>query len=189
MEAAEAVFSEKGYHDAAIDEIVRRTDMSKGGIYFHFPSKEKLFFAVVDHLGRRLIESIKSEILEVEDPIDRLKLALSTVLQTLGKRRRLAKLLLVQGYSMGNSFERKRVEIYSNFAMLIKDNLDIAVEQRSIPALDTEIASCLWVGALNEVVIRWIYTGQPSPISRALPVLTKMLLQGVGAQEESRNGG
>ena len=51
MEAAEAVFAEKGYHDAAMDEIVRRTSVSKGGLYFHFSSKERLFFAVMDHLG------------------------------------------------------------------------------------------------------------------------------------------
>ena len=43
MEAAEAVLAEKGYHDAAMDEIVRRTEMSKGGLYFHFPSKGASF--------------------------------------------------------------------------------------------------------------------------------------------------
>ena len=55
MEAAEVVFAEKGYHDGAVVDIVRSTEISKGGLYFHFPSKERLFFAVMDHLADRLL--------------------------------------------------------------------------------------------------------------------------------------
>jgi len=189
MEAAEVVFSEKGYHDAAMDEIVRRTDMSKGGLYFHFPSKERLFFAVMDHLGNRLAERINASIAQESSAIARLEIALTTVLESLGKRRRLAKLLLVQGYSMGNAFEKKRIETYSRFASLIKDNLDLAVEEGSIPPLDTEIVSHLWVGAVNEVLIRWLYTGKPAPVKEALPVLKKILLRGVGAEAKISIGG
>ncbi len=189
MEAAEVVFAEKGYHDAAMDEIVRRTDMSKGGLYFHFPSKERLFFAVMDHLGRRLAERINASIAQESDAIARLEIALTTVLESLGKRRRLAKLLLVQGYSMGNAFEKKRIETYSRFASLIKDNLDLAVEEGSIPPIDTEIVSHLWVGAVNEVLIRWLYTGKPAPVKEALPVLKKILLRGVGVEAKVSIGG
>ena len=55
LEAAEAVFADNGYHDAIVDEIGRRTSLSKGGLYFHFPSKEGLFFAVLDRLADRLV--------------------------------------------------------------------------------------------------------------------------------------
>jgi len=189
MEAAEVVFAEKGYHDTAMDEIVRRTDMSKGGLYFHFPSKERLFFAVMDHLGNRLAERINASIAQESDAIARLEIALTTVLESLGKRRRLAKLLLVQGYSMGNAFEKKRIETYSRFASLIKDNLDLAVEEGSIPPIDTEIVSHLWVGAVNEVLIRWLYTGKPAPVKEALPVLKKILLRGVGVEAKVSIGG
>ena len=189
MEAAEAVFSEKGYHDAAMDEIVRRTNMSKGGLYFHFPSKERLFFSVMDHLGQRLVDRIEDRIAQEDKGVARLEVALTTVLESLGKRRRLAKLLLIQGYSMGNAFEKKRVEIYSKFASLIKDNLDLAVKEGSILPVDTEIASYLWVGAINEALIRWLYTGKPEPVKESLPELKRMLLRGVGAKERVNIGG
>ena len=42
--------------------MVRRTNMSKGGLYFHFPSKERLFFSVMDHLGQRLVDRIEDRI-------------------------------------------------------------------------------------------------------------------------------
>lgn len=189
MEAAEAVFAEKGYHDAAMDEIVRRTSVSKGGLYFHFPSKERLFFAVMDHLGRRLVRRIEERTAKEDRGIDRLEVALGTALEVLGRRRRLAKLLLVQGYSMGNSFEKKRTEIYSGFATLIEENLDRAMEEGSIPPLNSRIASYLWVGAINEVIIRWLYTGSPDPVGEALPELNRILLTGLKARPQVPVGG
>ena len=38
LDAASEVFSEKGYHDAAVDDIVKASNSSKGSFYFHFPS-------------------------------------------------------------------------------------------------------------------------------------------------------
>ena len=189
MEAAEAVFAEKGYHDAAMDEIVRRTSVSKGGLYFHFPSKERLFFAVMDHLGRRLVRRIEDKIARQQRAVDRLEVALTTALEVLGRRRRLAKLLLIQGYSMGNAFEQKRTEIYSGFASLIEDNLDRAVAEGSIRPVNTRIASNIWVGAINEVLIRWLYTGNPDPVQEALPELKLILLESQLVQTESLVGG
>lgn len=189
MEAAEALFAEKGYHDAAMDEIVRRTSVSKGGLYFHFPSKERLFLSVMDHLGRRLVRRIEERISSEDRAIDRLEVALATALEVLGRRRRLAKLLLVQGYSMGNAFEQKRTEIYSDFASLIEDNLDRAVAEGSIIPVNAKITSYLWVGAVNEVIIRWLYTGSPDPVREALPELKKILLTGLSARPKVPVGG
>jgi len=36
---------------------------------------------------------------------------------------------------------------------------------------------------LNEVVLRWVYTGQPDP-ERSLPALRRLLLQSVGIPGE-----
>lgn len=188
MEAAEVVFAEKGYHDAAMDDIVRRTEISKGGLYFHFASKERLFFAVMDHLADRLLNRVKLAVERHEGSVERLQEALGTVMDSLTKRRRLAKLLLVQGYSMGNSFQQKRMEIFTRFALVIKENLDLAVREGVIPPQNTEISAYVWAGAINEVVIRWVYTGKPDPMKESLPVLSRMLLDGVGVKIELVTG-
>lgn len=138
----------------------------------------------MDHMGRRLVRRIETRIAREESGIDRLEVALSTALESLGKRRRLAKLLLVQGYSMGNSFEKKRTEIYSGFASLIEENLNLAISEGAIPPVNTQIASYVWVGAINEVIIRWLYTGEPDPVREALPELKKILLTGLNAPSE-----
>ena len=103
MEAAEVIFADKGYHATAVDEIASRTNISKGGVYFHFPCKERLFFAVLDHLADRLAHRIQTDVAQKSNALARLEISLATVLESLSKRKSLAKLMLIQGYSMGNA--------------------------------------------------------------------------------------
>jgi AcrR family transcriptional regulator len=48
LEAALEVFAERGYRDASIDDIAQRAGYSKGAVYWHFSSKDDLFFALWD---------------------------------------------------------------------------------------------------------------------------------------------
>ena len=102
---------------------------------------------------------------------------------TFEEYRKLAKIFLVQAVGLGIAFEEKQQEIHDRFVEIIKRNLDEAVLEGDIPAIDTEIAAYAWMGALNEVVIRWIHTGTPD-LERALPALRVFLLRSVGVSEE-----
>jgi len=47
LDAALAVFAEKGFAAARMDEVARRAGVTKGTIYRYFPSKEELFKSLV----------------------------------------------------------------------------------------------------------------------------------------------
>jgi len=182
LDAALDVFSTKGYHDATVDEIVEVSSTSKGSVYFHFPNKQRLFIALVDRfadlLERRVVESISQH----DAGIDRVRAALEACLDTFGRYRRLAKILLVQAAGLGVVFEEKRQEVLERFAGLVQIYLAEAVEVGDLPPLDTEVVSHAWIGAINAVVIRWVYTGSPAP-DRILSTLLPTLLRGVGFEE------
>jgi AcrR family transcriptional regulator len=178
LDAALDVFSSKGYHDSKMDEIVTQSGTSKGAIYFHFPNKERLFLALIDQfvnlLERRVTEAIQTK----AEGMDRVRVALETVLETFGKYRRPAKLLLVQAVGLGNVFEKKRLEINDRFADLIRKYLEEAIALGDIPPTDTEVIAHAWMGAIYNVVIRWVYTGEPEP-SRIMAALVPSLLKSV----------
>ena len=54
--AALTVFARKGYHKALVDDIVRVSHTSKGAFYFHFPSKQALYDAVLERGLRPIVE-------------------------------------------------------------------------------------------------------------------------------------
>lgn len=46
LEAAELLFSEKGFRNTTMQEIAERAGISKGGVYLYFKSKEELYLSV-----------------------------------------------------------------------------------------------------------------------------------------------
>jgi len=48
LAAATAVFTQKGFAKASMNDIVRESGMSKGGVYWHFKSKEAIVAAIFD---------------------------------------------------------------------------------------------------------------------------------------------
>jgi AcrR family transcriptional regulator len=179
LDAALSAFSRKGYHDTRLDDIVDESETSKGAIYFHFANKERLFLALVDQfadlLERRVLEAIEDE----AKGMARVQVALETVLETFGRYRRPAKILLVQAVGLGNIFENKRAEVNDRFARLIETYLKEAVELGDIEPVDTEVVAYAWMGAIYGLVIRWVTTGEPEP-GRIMQGLVPLLLRSVG---------
>ena len=182
LEAAEEVFAAKGYHGAVVDDIIRASDSSKGGFYFHFPNKQAIFLALVDALTPKLTNAVERAIARESGSLAQLDAALRTVLESFSRYRRLSKILLLEATALGHGFDEQLLQTRGHFAALIRKYLDRAVEAGDIAPLDTETASWVWFGAINEIVARWLVTGQPDPLERVLPELRLMLMRSVGAQ-------
>jgi TetR/AcrR family transcriptional regulator, fatty acid metabolism regulator protein len=181
LDAAEQVFAEKGYHGAVVDDIIRASDSSKGGFYFHFPNKQGIFLALIDALVPKLATSVERAIAGESDPVAQMDAALRTVLETFSRHRRLSKILLVEAVGLGHGFDEKLMQTRSYFAAMIQGYLDRAVVAGAIAPLDTETASWAWFGAINEIVVRWLVTGKPERLEQILPQLRALLLHSVGA--------
>ncbi|MCA9998097.1 MAG: TetR/AcrR family transcriptional regulator [Anaerolineales bacterium] len=182
LDAALNIFSRKGYYDTRLDEIVDESATSKGAIYFHFPNKEQLFLALVDQFADLLERRVNEAIVQEEQGIQRVRVALETCLNTFGRYRRPAKILLVQAAGLGNTFEKKRNEVNERFANLIAVNLEESVTVGDIAPLDVEVVAFAWMGAIYEVIIRWVHTGDPEP-ERIMQTLLPMLLRSVGYEQ------
>ncbi len=112
----------------------------------------------------------------------RVRVALETVLETFGRYRRPAKILLVQAVGLGNVFESKRAAVTDRFARLIETYLREAIDQGDIAPTDTEVVAYAWMGAIYGLVIRWVTTGEPEP-GRIMDGLVPLLLSSVGYED------
>lgn len=185
LDAAEEVFAEKGYHGAVVDDIIRRSDSSKGGFYFHFPNKQAIFLALVDALAPKLTGAVERAIAAEPDPIAQMGAALRTLLDMFAKHRKLTKILLVEAVGLGHGFDEQLMRTRGYFAAFIKQYLDKAIAAGAIAARDTEIVSWAWLGAINEIVVRWLVTHQPERLEDVYPQLQALLLSSVGISPAS----
>ena len=69
VEAALAVFAEKGFAAARLDEIAARAGVSKGALYLYFETKEDLFRAVVEQAIAPNIQAVRAMVAAHPGPI------------------------------------------------------------------------------------------------------------------------
>jgi AcrR family transcriptional regulator len=183
LEAAVKVFATKGYHDAKVDDIVSESHTSKGAFYFYFPSKQDIFLALsdtfADLLENRLTQAMENE----SHGLDQMDAALRASLGLFSQYRGLAKIALVQAVGLGAIFEGRRRALNDRLTRVVQARLERAVADGSLPPQRTDISARAWVGALNEIVIHWIYTGTP-PLEESLPFLRQYLARSIGVPEE-----
>jgi len=185
LDAALQVFTRKGYHDAAMDEIAVESQTSKGGLYFHFPNKSTVFLALLDQTAALLRSRVEGAIASETDPVRKADIAIRVVLHTFGAHRTLARLFLVDAVGAGREFHEHLSDVHASFAGLIQGYLDEAVSAGVIPPLDTAVAGRVWFGALNEVVTTWLLQDAPGSLDEQYPTLRVLLLRSVGATAEA----
>jgi AcrR family transcriptional regulator len=73
LDAALAVFAERGLAAARLDDIAKRAGLSKGTIYLYFPNKEELFREVIRQSIIASIEKGETRFHELGDPLQALE--------------------------------------------------------------------------------------------------------------------
>jgi AcrR family transcriptional regulator len=184
LDAAFAVFSQRGYREAGVDEVGRQAETSKGGVYFHFPTKESLFLELLRTTADRLTDKVERTIAPYDDPIERADVALQTVLGVFAGHRTMARLFLIDAVGAGKEFQAELQRLHQRFAAIIAAQLDEAIAAGTIAPIDTDIVGMAWFGALNEVVMRWLMAPDPGRLEETYPVLRAVLLRSVGVSEE-----
>jgi AcrR family transcriptional regulator len=93
VQAALRVFSEKGYHEATMEDVAQKLGVSKGALYLYFRSKDELLRVIIDRWnrsmrsilpssgeGRQAEKSLKSMFDHIaEDPIGRIGLGFDLI--------------------------------------------------------------------------------------------------------------
>lgn len=186
LEAAALTFSRHGYRATSVDDIAEASATSKGGIYFHFPNKDAIFLALLERMAALLHDRMERAMAEAAGPTAKLDAALLTMLHTFGSHRTLARLFLVDAMGANREFSTRMLEIQAEFVALIERQLQAAIAEGALAAVDTEITSVAWFGALLQVVTRWLLTGKPAELNDAYPALRALLLRSVALPPATR---
>jgi len=58
LDVAVQVFAKRGYHGASMNDVADAAGVTKPVLYQHFDSKQDLYLALLDEVGRRLLNAI-----------------------------------------------------------------------------------------------------------------------------------
>jgi AcrR family transcriptional regulator len=88
INAAIAVFVEKGFHNATVREIGRAANMTQGTIYNYVSSKDDILYLVCDRIVAEYNDQTRKALETSRDPAERVRSAVRAISQVMYRHRR-----------------------------------------------------------------------------------------------------
>jgi len=159
LDAASEVFTDKGLQKARMDDIVEKSGLSKGTLYWYFKSKDDIVIGIFERLFARELADLSSLVTDDRLSADRLTIYTERVIEDVF---RLLKFAPIAFEFLSFAFRRKYFK--EAFRVYLKTHLDILVpiiqqgiergEFREINPLETAIA----ISAIFEgTILLWVY--------------------------------
>ena len=73
LEVAAEAFADRGYVGTSLNDLIKASGVTKGGFYFHFPSKEALALATLRHKQEQWAGVVMAAVLRRPGPIEQLE--------------------------------------------------------------------------------------------------------------------
>jgi AcrR family transcriptional regulator len=97
IDTAESLFSQKGYDDTAVSDIVKRINVGQGTFYYYFKSKEDILEAVAEKIVAPIAETIQNISKGDEDPATQVNSILNCILKAASSETGFMKLMHQKG--------------------------------------------------------------------------------------------
>ncbi|MEA2377156.1 MAG: hypothetical protein QOK00_3391 [Thermoleophilaceae bacterium] len=172
LELAEALFAERGYAGASMEELARRAGVTKPVVYELFGSKDGLFEACVDRSVKRLAADIATAVRAESEPEARLRAGgLAFIRFAAGNR------VAWDLMSMGGRFAEQARSVRSSQAALISELMaEMAAEGTDQHELEVAAHA---VNAAYEGVAHWMWAHPEVPIEQVADWIAELLIPGL----------
>lgn len=165
LEAAEAVFSERGYAGATMAEIAARSGYSAGNLYNLFESKEDLFSEVLNTTGALLVTRIASVHAAELSFAELLPRILREIFAFVEEHRGFIAIYLevtLATHWDPDRFGERFVAVRTALEDELEKILGPAIARGEAPPIAATVASAIVIGAIHRYVARWVQENRSS---------------------------
>jgi AcrR family transcriptional regulator len=165
IDAARALFTERGYDGVGTEEIVRAAGVTRGALYHHFGGKAELLEAVYERLEAESTERVARVVLgsELESPLEAMRAGIEAFLDECAEPE-LQRIALHDAPAV-LGWDRWREIAAANGLGLIEASLSAAVEAGEIRPVPIKPMAHVLLGALDEAAM--LVARSEDPGSRA----------------------
>jgi len=180
LDAAVAVFAEKGFFTSRIADIADRADVADGTVYLYFKSKEEILMAAINTAFDGFMSLARTELKKLPDPAERLRRLAFLHLDAMGSNRNMAvvfQMELRQSTRFLSQFSHQHmVEYLALVREAIVEGQTRGIFRREMS--DKYAANCFF-GALDEMVTSWVLSEHEYQLSNVADVVVDLFLNGM----------
>lgn len=174
--AMSALLAERGYDSVSLADVAAAADVGRTAVYNHYPDKESVLLALIEHQTDRYLEHLRTALAAVSNPVDELAVFVRIQLSELAQDH-------VQLAGLGSALsERGRERIVAHVAPMteiLRGILQAGIDERYLPQQDA--------GALVALVSattagRTTAGLRGAALERAIDAAVLFVLRGAGAR-------
>ncbi len=184
LNAAEDVFTQKGFEEARMDDIALETGLSKGTLYLYFKSKDDIIIAILDRMFQREFRRLENLDQVAETATEAIwKITEVLTKEILGLLRLVPIVYQFLALAFRNKYVQKALKKYINRYLdvlipIIQRGIDSG-EFRQVDAREVAVA----MGAIMEgTLLLWVYDKSLVDPEYHIHSGMKLLLEGVQAR-------
>ncbi len=153
LDAATAVFAERGYNGASVDDVAGAAGVSKALIYEHFPSKKDLHASLVERETTELFARLEANAGTGTQGAERMRGGVEAFLGFVAERREAWRMLFRDAADpeMVEMLDRVEEQAAGVLVALMEEEVD-----EDEPREDLEVFARLLSGALQAVANWWL---------------------------------
>ena len=153
VRCAKAVFSQKGYYQASVSDIIQRAGIARGTFYLYFQNKRDVFNSILDELAKELDGVIKRINLDPSaSPLEQLRSILRSIIMLALEDRAMTQIVLRRAGGLDSEFDGKLREFYETVLSTIESSLQRGIEHGLVRECNTKVIACCVLGCMKEVV-------------------------------------
>jgi len=162
--------AEKGIDSVTTQDMADAMKVTQGAIFKHFPTKDDIWFSVINWIRRRLMAVLEKAASEATDPINAIERMFFAHITFIGKHPAIPRLLFSEMLHKKNSKLRDLIqEIISGYEGKVAGLLEAAKQQSLVSHdLDSKNAAVLYIGMIQGLFMQVsIFGGKRSLLDEA----------------------
>jgi AcrR family transcriptional regulator len=174
------VFSRRGFRQASVAEICRRSRVANGTFYQYFPDKEQIFLTLIERLAYQLQMRLQASVAPTASAIEQLQSTLRTHLKFIESQTALYRVFREAEFIHTGLSK----QLYGQLARFYQEILQTGQSQGQLRHLDPETVSFSLIGMAEFIALRYIFWGRGLP-PRVWKTLADLIAHGISNQDSS----
>ena len=181
LDAALQVIVSKGYEGSSISDIVEKSNLSKGAIYWYYSSKKEVYLALVNHWVHHYSPTLNHIIVDNKPASVQLKELFNYFITQYESDQKVFKAVAVfwSLASRDNDFKEKFDKVYSEFLALIERIIIKGVESNEFKNIDTKIAALSIMVNIESTIWFTLFDDYGISATKYMKTITEFILAGI----------
>lgn len=171
MAAALEIFTEKGFHNASMDDVALRAGVSKPIVYQSFASKHELYMGILDHSVIQVIRGIDEAISCETDNRKRFEAAIKFYFDQVDEADHGYRLIFESDFTANPDVRARVDDLISQLARILGQ---VIARETGLTTGEANILAAGLSGMAQAAAWRWINLGRPVSKEKAILGITHL---------------